>query len=564
MAHQNITNNKNEIINIYSINCDICQKNIEVPIKKSEKENSSGGIFRIVAIHQCSEEQVAYLLFFDDHLTLRQKVVAPVTLAGIQDSDIFNEFQRISLKRYGGFNFLRKMFKKDLAKVIYGIILGQQVVVIGDKNEVEASIYSLELFAGHRNFICDSWVEEISHADIIGTKPELVKFYSNSIIVDISKKEILRGEENSYALSLLNYLYGVSDIETFEVLIKNEIDAILEITNEFILVEDFSEIESYLSTLTLEEVPQEVIELVIALSAQLNQIIAHYYRRNYEISSPENAEKIMPNRLWFFDFILPEVYFHEIKVDLPFNFKEDKILKRIKKLIATERFNLLLYEYYTPMNHYIIDLQSEKCQLFCFPRIEEEDTSHIAYILKFLQNGIENKHFLELNNYDIVNQIKNNWPDDFTSFKLKSELQILVDVREKLPVFFEDSILDSYYFRTKVCEPDFKKFITEIIDLILKEFHNEPKMHHVDDLYTLSGVISDLKADNSSVNEKIEIKYNLHHYINERGETKTVNLILDLYLTTKHNQFGLETFVLYDSLYKKFAEFIKKAMNKCL
>ena len=50
----------------------------------------------------------------------------------------------------------------------------------------------------------------------------------------------------------------------------------------------------------------------------------------------------------------------------------------------------------------------------------------------------------------------------------------------------------------------------------------------------------------------------------ERGDTKTVNLILDLYITTKYNQFGLETFVLYDSLYKKFAELIKKAMNKCL
>jgi len=98
MVHQNITNNKNEIINICSINCDICQKNIEVPIKKSDKENSSGGIFRIVAIHQCSEEQVAYLLFFDDHLTLRQKVVAPVTLAGIQDSDILIVTSSMNIK----------------------------------------------------------------------------------------------------------------------------------------------------------------------------------------------------------------------------------------------------------------------------------------------------------------------------------------------------------------------------------------------------------------------------------------------------------------------------------
>jgi hypothetical protein len=286
-------------------------------------------------------------LFFDVHLALRQKVVTPVTIAGIQESDIFNEFQKTSLKLYGGFNFLRKIFKKDLAKVIYGIILGQQVVVVGNKNEVEASIYSLELFAGHRNFICDSWVEEKSLADIIGTKLDLVKFYPNSIIVDLSKKEILRGKENSYSLSLLNYLHGVSDIETFEEIIKNEINAVLEITKEFILVKESSEIESYLSTLSLEDVPQEVIELVVALSAQLNHIIAHYYRSNYEIATQQKAVEIMPNRLWFFDFILPEVYFHEIKDDLPYNFKEEKILHRIKKLIATERYNLLLHEYFT-------------------------------------------------------------------------------------------------------------------------------------------------------------------------------------------------------------------------
>ena len=138
MGFTSKTTNHNDIINIYSINCDSCQKNIEVPIKKSQKENSSGGIFRIVAIHQCIDEQVAYLLFFDDHLALRQKIVTPVTITGIQESDIFNEFQKTSLKRYGGFNFLRKIFNKDLAKVIYGIILGQQVVVVGNKLEVEA------------------------------------------------------------------------------------------------------------------------------------------------------------------------------------------------------------------------------------------------------------------------------------------------------------------------------------------------------------------------------------------------------------------------------------------
>jgi len=563
MDLQNITNNKNQIINIYSINCDTCQKNIEVPIKKSDKESSSGGIFRIVAIHQCFDEQVAFLLFFDDHLALRQKVIAPVTIAGIQESDIFNEFQRTSLKRYGGFNFLRKIFKEELAKVIYGLILGQQVVVIGNKNEVEASIYSLELFAAHRNFICDSWSEEKSHADIIGTKPELVKFYSNSIIVDLSNKEILRGEENDFALSLFNYLSDISDIESFEETIKSEINAVLEITKEFILVEELSEIESYLSTLTLEDVPQEVIELVIALSAQLNHIIAQYFSSNYEIPISQNIEEIKPNRLWFFDFIIPEVYSHDIKADLLYNFKEVKIINRIKKLIATDRYNLLFYEYFTPLNHYVIDLHSEKCILFCFPRLKE-NTLLIDYALKFLQNGIQNRHFLELNNLDIVNQIKNKWPDDFASFKLKQELQILVEVREKLPILFEDSILDSYYFRTKVCEPDFKKFIAEITDLILKEFHSDPEMHHVEDLYTLKGVIRDLKADNSTDNEKIEIEYNLHNYIHERGETKTVNIILDLYITAKYNRFGLETFVLYDSLYNKFAELIKKAMNKCL
>ena len=562
MGFTNNSNNQNNIINIYSINCDTCQRNIEVPIKKSDKDNSSGGIFRIVAVHQCKEEQLALLLFFDDSLTLRQKVVAPVTLAGIHESDVFNEFQKISLKRFGGFNFLSKIFKDDLAKVLYGIILGQQVIVIGEKNEVEASIYSLELFAQHRNLISESWTEEISHADLIGTKPDMLKFYPNSIILDLSKKEILRGERNTYTLNLLHYLSEVTDIETFEELIKTEIVSILEITNEFILVEDFPEIESYLSTLTVDEVPQDVIEIVIALAAQLNHVIAQYFRNNYEIIISETYEEIKPNRLWFFDFILPEVHFYEIGPDLPYNFKEDKIIERIKKLLATERFNLILYEYFTPMNHYVIDLQSEKCILFCYPR-QDDDTEHIAYTMKFLQNGIENKHFMEISNHDIVDQINNNWPEGFSSYKLTHELQVLVDVREKLPVFFEDSILDSYYFRTKVCEPDFKKFITEITDLILKEFHSDPQMHHVENLYTLKGVIKNLRADNSPIDEKIEIKYNLHHYMRDSKETKTVNLILDLYITTKYNRLGLELFSLYDSLYKKFADLIKTAMNKC-
>jgi len=563
MTPQNITNSKNQIINICSIKCDTCQKNIEVPIKKSDKENSSGGIFRIVAIHQCFDEQVAFLLFFDEYLALRQKVITPFTIAGIQESDIFNEFQRTSLKRYSGFNFLRKMFKKELAKAIYGIILGQQVVVIGNKNEVEASIYSLELFAEHRNFICDSWSEEKSQADIIGTKPELVKFYSNSIIVDLSNKEILRGEENRFALSLLDYLSNISDIGSFEETIKSEINAVLEIVKEFIIVEELSEIESYLSILTLEDVPQEVIELVIALSAQLNHIIAQYFISNYEIPISQNIEEIKPNRMWFFDFIIPEVYSHDIKADLPNNFKEIKIINRIKKLIASDRYNLLFYEYFTPLNHYVIDLQSEKSILFCFPRLKE-NTLLIDSALKFLYNGIQNSHFLELNNLDIINQVKTKWPNDFISFKLKQELQTLVEVREKLPILFEDSILDSYYFRTKVCEPDFKKFIAEITDLIIKDFDSDPKMHHVEDLYTLKGVIHNLKADNSRENEKIEIKYNLHNYIHERGETKTVNIILDLYIDAKYNRFGLEAFVLYDSLYNKFSELIKKAMTKCL
>jgi hypothetical protein len=484
-------------------------------------------------------------------------------MAGIQESNVFNEFQKISLKQFGGFNFLRKMFKDNLAKVIYGIILGQQVVVLGNKIEVEASIYSLELFAQHRHLSCDSWTEELSHSDLIGTKPEMKNLYPDSIILDLSKKEISRGERSTYTLNLLNYLSDVSDIETFEELIKTEIQTILEITNEFILVKDYGEIESYLSTLTVDEVSQDLIELVIALAAQLNHVIAQYFRNNYEVTTKEITEEIKPNRLWFFDFILPEVHYHEIGPDLPYNFKEDKIIERIKKLLATERHNLILYEYFTPMNHYVIDLQSEKCILFCYPRLTE-DTAHIAYTMKFLQNGIDNRHFLEISNHDIVEQISNNWPDDFSSYKLSLELQVLVDVREKLPVFFEDSILDSYYFRTKVCETDFKKFITEITDLIFKEFQSDPEVHHVEDLYTLKGVITDLKADNSPNGEKIEIKYNLHHFMRDSTDTKTVNLILDLYITTKYNRLGLELFSLYDSLYKKFANLIETAMNKCL
>ena len=201
MTNKTVTENKNnQIINIVSVNCDICHKMIEVPIRKSDKDSEIGGIFRIIAIHQCLNEQIAFLLFFDDFLVLRQKVQTHVTLTDIHESDIFSEDQRRNLRILSGFNYLRKKLKDDLAKVIYGILIGQQVVIIGEKNSVIPSIESLEIFAKHRKVSINSWTLVKSNADIIGTKLENSQLYFSSLIVDLENNIVFNGFYYFYML----------------------------------------------------------------------------------------------------------------------------------------------------------------------------------------------------------------------------------------------------------------------------------------------------------------------------------------------------------------------------
>ncbi|MHA1213624.1 MAG: hypothetical protein ACTSSH_14350 [Candidatus Heimdallarchaeota archaeon] len=147
MNFLNDKNNNSHIISLYSLQCERCHKNIEVPIKASDKEKIAGGIFRIVAIHQCLNEPLAFILFFDGFLTLRQKVTTPVTVAGINEYDYFDDHQKENIKQISGFNYLYKKLQEDLAKVIFGIITGQRIVIIGEKFEVESTINSLKIFA---------------------------------------------------------------------------------------------------------------------------------------------------------------------------------------------------------------------------------------------------------------------------------------------------------------------------------------------------------------------------------------------------------------------------------
>ncbi len=504
MTNKTVTEVKNNhIINIASVNCDICHKMIEVPIRKSDKDSEIGGIFRIVAIHQCLNEQIAFLLFFDDFLVLRQKVRTHVTLTDIHESDIFSEDQRRNLRILSGFNYLRKKLKDDLAKVIYGILINQQVVITGEKTSVIPSIESLEIFAKHRRVSIDSWTLDKSTADIIGTKPENAQFYFSSLIVDLENNIVFNGMINDYCIDFIKQIEDISDIETFTRVVEDELIKLIYFAKEFSLIQNFDEIEPYLSALVLEGVDENLLDAIIALSAQLNPFIAQYYRTNLDISDLVDSYEIKPYRLWIFDESNKLESFVKIQEDVPINFKEDLIIDRIERLPDQCDLQLNLFEYFTPLNHYILAANLKQKTLLCFPRFNE-DNNIIANTLEFANDNL-NKIQSDDNEYDIRQIIIHNWLNKKEDIVLSEQYISILDIRSILPTVMEQSILESYYFDTDINVDNLKQLITELIEMLSDEFKSEPKIIHNENLYTIKDVLKDLKADNVNNGDKIEL-----------------------------------------------------------
>ncbi len=100
--------------------------------------------------------------------------------------------------REGSIPFLRKLLKKDLAKVVYGLFIGMRIVVTGDPDLINQVMDSIEIFSPHRNLKKAYWITDIEKSgfDIIGVPPQLCNLYLDSIRVNLIKKTVVGLKSN--------------------------------------------------------------------------------------------------------------------------------------------------------------------------------------------------------------------------------------------------------------------------------------------------------------------------------------------------------------------------------
>ncbi|NHJ84052.1 MAG: hypothetical protein FK734_01235 [Asgard group archaeon] len=549
-----VTNSKkNGFMHLYSIKCEKCQKVIEIPIKKSDKESITGGIFRIIALHQCTDAQYALLLYFDDHMALRQKIVAPVTVAGIHDFDLSID-EKDSFKQIGGFDYLHRKFKSLLAQIIFSMVTGQQVIFLGEKLEVSSAIDALKIFSSQRTHRIDYWAKAKSDACIIGTKKTKTDVYPGALIVDFHEKTLTNSFNNNYFQELVEELVEIKNLQDFIKIINDSIHNIYSCASELASIRDYDELSLYLESLTVEGKSEDYIELIVAIAAQLNHLIAQYYRFDFVINNDLiTTEKITPYRMWIIDSKNENrIQFIELKNDLPFNWREQMLQERIIKLLAEKPDTETLYEYFTPLNHYIFALKNNLKIIFAFPRYNE-DNLIITNALKFNQFLDDNFQDKIFDFSQIPSLISEHWYDDLKDNSLQKIFQKTLEMREILPLVFEHSILESHYFLIEIKEQHLRSLMNEIIaNLTVQYTKLSPKILHKNKIYTIRDTLKGLIYNNEIIN----LIFAIHFYPQKIENKEYINIILDLFIDPDQNKLGLDILPIIMGYYQSLLKII--------
>ncbi|MHA1213625.1 MAG: hypothetical protein ACTSSH_14355 [Candidatus Heimdallarchaeota archaeon] len=335
----------------------------------------------------------------------------------------------------------------------------------------------------------------------------------------------------------------------------------VQLVDELIQVRDFDELESLLTSLALDGITEETIEIIVPLTARLNPLVAQYYRNNFMITE-QPMQEILPLRMWEISNNIIAYQAKHIRDDVLLNHKERKIIQRLNKLLKESHNKISLYEYFTPLNHYILIPQSKNSFIFCFPRFYNDNVI-ITNVMRF-QNHISQDSWLKEkfieNSVKILEDI---WLTEIKNRDLPMKYNSLLEIRKSLPTIYVHSTLETFYFETHVSEMVLKEFTSILLEEINNEFKVDAKILHTTNLYTLSGTLKDLQPDNQKNNDKIDIEFALHLYVQSIDEKNTIELILDIFNTPKFCSLGLETQELFEAIYKKFLKIILSAIQHC-
>jgi len=151
---------------------------------------------------------------------------------------------------------LFNLAQKDLDKVVHELILGNPVVVTGDKPLVELIINTLKIFYDGTPKIV-YWTDEYTSGDIIGGPPYLVDVFKSNTILDLKSGKVINGKSDKFCKKLLKHARQL-DSDHAELLIKNKLTKVYAATNlcQKLINKIFSEneIDKFISDLDIDEI----------------------------------------------------------------------------------------------------------------------------------------------------------------------------------------------------------------------------------------------------------------------------------------------------------------------
>ncbi|MHA1331527.1 MAG: hypothetical protein ACTSR2_10665 [Candidatus Hodarchaeales archaeon] len=140
-------------------------------------------------------------------------------------------------KEGGSIEFFLSQVKKNEEKAIGALFRNIPVFVTGSEVLVDLIVHSLDLFVPYatlRKITFTRSLVDPSVADIIGISKDLVKHYSNEVIIDVDKKQVKNGQSCPYSKKLIKEVR--KDPDNASIIIKESTDKLLNVVGELVEV----------------------------------------------------------------------------------------------------------------------------------------------------------------------------------------------------------------------------------------------------------------------------------------------------------------------------------------
>ncbi|MFX0095045.1 MAG: hypothetical protein ACFFBD_25135, partial [Candidatus Hodarchaeota archaeon] len=163
------------------------------------------------------------------------------------------------------FTLLFAVLDKNADRVIYSVIVGEKIAVIGEKAETELLISTLERFSPHKSVRKVYWANTpLEDADLIGIPPKLEKYYANQgyKILDIKNPGKFQGSSNKFISKIIKDVKKVDDVNSAEYLIKTRMDYFISRVSTLLDFYNREEITKNTLEILKRDIDKDLFELI--------------------------------------------------------------------------------------------------------------------------------------------------------------------------------------------------------------------------------------------------------------------------------------------------------------